>query len=621
VTEFDRTFADVTAEQPERVEAFVDAARNYSELGWALVRAEGKKPVGKGWERTAPEAPDLAAGKWSRWGEKYNLGVVCGPSGLAVVDVDVDDGPEQALLELLGLDELPATPIVRTGRGRLQAYFRDPGGLQKAVVDGIELRVGPHHCVAPPSVHPDTGREYRWLVGHEPWTVPPAQLPARVVEHFAARNGRHNGSAPVVGDVIPIGEIDTTLASLAGTMRRRGMSEDAICAALVTELGRCEPGHTHTEKDCRRIAKSVARYEPAIDSDPDPGPAPGAVATNGGLAFRRLADVEMRSIEWLDKPLWQRAAFHLVVGKKGSGKGTFLAGVAARASRGELFDRPVNVLIVATEDSDEVDVKPRVVAAGGDASRIFTLVGGMKLPNDAPALRAAALEIGDVGVIILDPIASLVRGDTHAEDPVRHAIDPLNALANELDCLLIGVRHLSKDTSRGALASVLGSTAWVDVPRAVLAVAADDEVDDTFHIVVAAGNRSARGGGRMFQIALADVGLKEPVTRAVEAGESGKSIDDLLGQNEPRRRAPKRDGCRTIILRELADEPKPLDHLKAACISEIGCSGETVWLAANALKADGLIDSSPNGFGGGWHWYQTSVPEEDFSTNTEETTK
>src|SRR5207249_204317 len=119
--------------------------------------------------------------------------------------------------------------------------------------------------------------------------------------------------------------------------------------------------------------------------------------------------------EWLDKPLWQRAAFQLVVGRKGAGKGTYLAGLAARASRGELLDHPVNVLVVATEDSDEIDVKPRVVAAGGDPERIHTLVGELRLPQDIPALRAAALEIGDVGEIILDPIASHVRGDTHAE--------------------------------------------------------------------------------------------------------------------------------------------------------------------------------------------------------------
>ena len=60
-------------------------------------------------------------------------------------------------------------------------------------------------------------------------------------------------------------------------MRRTGMSEDEIYAALVVMLDRCEPGHTHTEKDCRRIARSIAK-KPAADSpgclDDDPGPEP-----------------------------------------------------------------------------------------------------------------------------------------------------------------------------------------------------------------------------------------------------------------------------------------------------------------------------------------------------------
>jgi hypothetical protein len=333
------------------------------------------------------------------------------------------------------------------------------------------------------------------------------------------------------------------------------------------------------------------------------------------LEFRRLAEVEMRSIEWLDKPLWQRAAFQLVAGRKGAGKGTYLAGLAARTSRGDLFGGPRNVLIVATEDSDEIDVKPRVVAAGGDVDRIYSLNSAMLLPRDVPALRLAALEIGDVGLIILDPIASHVRGDTHAEEPVRNAIDPLNGLANELDCLLIGVRHLSeKSALNGALAAILGASAWVQVPRAVLAVAPDDEEQMLFHIAVVSGNRSARGAGRTFRIDLVDVGLDEPVTQAVEAGLSNKSVDDLLSAGaDEKRKAPKREGARAIILRELALEPSQLDHIKAVCAAEIAVSGDTVWQAANELKAEGLVRCSNKGFGTPWIWTLTT----DFVPNTD----
>lgn len=344
------------------------------------------------------------------------------------------------------------------------------------------------------------------------------------------------------------------------------------------------------------------------------------ISTNGDqpnstalpLDFRRLTSVEMRSIAWLDRPLWQRAAFQLVVGRKGAGKGTYLANLAARCSRGELYDEPRNVLFLASEDSDEIDLKPRIVAAEGNPDRIYSLNEAMLLPRDEPRLRAAVENVGGVGLVIFDPIASYVRGDTHAEDPVRAAIDPLNDFANGLDLLLLGVRHLSeKDATKGALAAVLGASAWVQVPRAVVAVAPDDEHELTFHIAVAAGNRSARGAGRIFQIELVEVeGLDEPVTRAIETGVSDKKVDDLLGGAvENKRPSPKRDSARNIILRELGEGPKSLDHLKSVCISEIAVSGETVWLAANKLKAEYLVGCSNSGPGTAWLWFLTSGSE------------
>ena len=250
-----------------RTTAFQEAARAYAELGWALVRAEGKRAKGTRWQETKPDTPEHAAGLWGEWGARWNIGVVCGPSGVAVLDVDVEGDALAAYLELLGATGLPATPIVRTGSGKVQAYYADPGGLQKTVRDGFELRVGPHQCIAPPSVHPDSGKPYHWLVGHEPWTIPLAPLPQRLIDYFAAERDGNRAASPI-GEVIPVGEIDTTLASLAGTMRRRGMSEAAIYAALVAELDRCEPGHTHSEEDCRRIARSVGGYAPAT---PPPG--------------------------------------------------------------------------------------------------------------------------------------------------------------------------------------------------------------------------------------------------------------------------------------------------------------------------------------------------------------
>ncbi|RMF21491.1 MAG: DUF3987 domain-containing protein, partial [Deltaproteobacteria bacterium] len=60
------------------------------------------------------------------------------------------------------------------------------------------------------------------------------------------------------------GRRNNTLASLASTMRRRGMPAEAIEAALLQENAlRCDP--PLPDDEVRRIARSVARYEPSAD--------------------------------------------------------------------------------------------------------------------------------------------------------------------------------------------------------------------------------------------------------------------------------------------------------------------------------------------------------------------
>lgn len=243
-----------------RAALFVDHATRYAELRYALVHCDGKVPKPRAWETTKPEQPTLVAGKWSQFGKRWNLGVVCGPSGVAVLDVDRDNA-DAACLELLGTGELPATPTVRTGSGRLQVYYADPGGLQKRARDGFELRVGPHQCIAPPSVHPDTGRPYEWLPGRAPWEVALAELPATLVAYFGASTNGKAAAGPV-GDAIGAGGRNATLTSLAGTMRRRGMSESEILAALqVANAERCKPPLETAE--VARIAASIATKTPA----------------------------------------------------------------------------------------------------------------------------------------------------------------------------------------------------------------------------------------------------------------------------------------------------------------------------------------------------------------------
>jgi len=220
----------------------------------------------------------------------------------------------------------------------------------------------------------------------------------------------------------------------------------------------------------------------------------------------QLSSVAMMPIVFVDKPLFQANAFHLLVGKKNAGKGTFLSSVAARFTRGELGEKRNVLWIAAGEDSLGLDVHPRIVAAGGDAARVFCPEASYtpRLPADIPLIRQWIEDVGDVGLIVIDPVSGTLCMGTNSnhDTDVRAAISPLNELSGSTESLIIGVRHLGKGASeRGALESVLGSVDWVNVPRAVLAIAIDEDDETIRHVQVKAGNRLPRGSAsRSFRI-------------------------------------------------------------------------------------------------------------------------
>jgi hypothetical protein len=310
------------------------------------------------------------------------------------------------------------------------------------------------------------------------------------------------------------------------------------------------------------------------------------------LMATSLVDVEMRSIEFYDRPIWQQSAFTLLAGTKGAGKGTYLAGLGARVSRDGQ-----NVLFVSSEDSVAIDLKPRLVAANALIGRCFVIQQHVRLPDDLAELYALALDLGGVGLVVIDPIANHI-GDhnSNSDAEVRDAIAPLNHLADKLGCMLIGVRHPGKDRSRGALASILGSTAWVDTPRAVVMIAVDDEDDGVRHIQVVAGNRSRNGKAQAFRIDAVDVpGLAEPITLAVPLGESTKSVDDLIAAGRTSSTGESKTGeARELIIDILEREgDQESDTLDARVAKEVGLKVGTVRNARIALRNEGLVKSYP----------------------------
>ena len=138
-----------------------------------LAPREKKPPLGRRWQVTNDPR---VAGRHLR--ADGNLGIVAGqPNGLAVLD------PDELLCWADMIDTLgqPCAPWVETGRGRLHYYVAWeldlPAKLtwQAIIIGEIQRGPGQQQAVIPPSVHPNTGRPYRWLV--DPAAEPLPELP------------------------------------------------------------------------------------------------------------------------------------------------------------------------------------------------------------------------------------------------------------------------------------------------------------------------------------------------------------------------------------------------------------------------------------------------------------
>lgn len=225
------------------------------------------------------DADQIAA--W--WSKRPNANIGIATTGLAVIDVDAEatwlnDEPDLML-------DLACGPLSRTANAGRQHIFRQPSdrnwrNTSGRLADHVDTRADGGYIVVAPSVL-EGGKTYCWAEGLE-LDEPPEDLPEppswlieqldRLAQPGKPKSGRpsrrtQRATVPPVavcsssGNTIPSGQRNATLARLAGTMRRVGMSESEITAALDrANVDRCRP--PLDAREVQRIAASVARYAP-----------------------------------------------------------------------------------------------------------------------------------------------------------------------------------------------------------------------------------------------------------------------------------------------------------------------------------------------------------------------
>lgn len=244
--------------------AFTTHGRAYFEAGLAVTPTtgfDGKRPILKGYHRKL-----LGPGTIDKLGVKYpdaNLAIVTGLS--KVVVIDVDDPSQRALdvaLERFG----PSPLIIRTG-GRGGHHILYSGNQNLRPHDFrysedllLELKADGNIVITPPSVNPQTGRNYEFVKGglDDFARLPPINI--ATIPGLSSSVGFNSSKASVNKRQIEVGERNKWLFSQC---LRHARACDDLDALIDVARTRAEEhfGERMSDVEIIKTASSAWGYE------------------------------------------------------------------------------------------------------------------------------------------------------------------------------------------------------------------------------------------------------------------------------------------------------------------------------------------------------------------------
>ena len=336
-----------------------------------------------------------------------------------------------------------------------------------------------------------------------------------------------------------------------------------------------------------------------------PAPGDGVVLING-------ADLTPEPIRWLWPGWLALGKLHMLAGATGEGKTTIAMKMAATVTVGGHWAdgsrcEPGNVLIWSGEDDPADTLLPRLLAAGADRTRCY-FVSGVRVEDEVqsfdPARHMAALEeqaraIGGVKLLIVDPVVSAVRGDSHKNTEVRRALQPVVDLASRIDAAAVGISHFSKAGAGADPASrVVGSIAFAAVARVVLVAAKVRTENGEDRRVLARGKSNIGPDEGGFEYSIEQV---EPspgiVASRITWGQPVTGTARQLLAEADEQVSTSAMGAAEDFLRECLTTPMPANTVKREA-ADAGHAWITVRRAANAL---GVVRRK-GGVNNGWYW-------------------
>lgn len=191
-----------------------------------------------------------------------------------------------------------------------------------------------------------------------------------------------------------------------------------------------------------------------------------------------MSEVPTEKVSWLWYPYIPYGKITIVQGDPGDGKTTFILAVTALLTTGrsmpesDIPKEPITVIYQTAEDGLSDTIKPRLVKAGADCTKVAVIDESNQPLSLSDGRLEKAIQQINAKLLILDPLQAYLGGniDMHRANEVRPIFKQLAGIAERTGCAIVIIGHMNKMNGTKGLYRGLGSIDIAAAARSVLLV-------------------------------------------------------------------------------------------------------------------------------------------------------
>ncbi|MCI9225979.1 MAG: AAA family ATPase [Acutalibacter sp.] len=310
------------------------------------------------------------------------------------------------------------------------------------------------------------------------------------------------------------------------------------------------------------------------------------------LRLIRMSEVELQEVRWLWYPYIPQGKLTIIQGNPGEGKTTLALWIAAICSQGqalpgmELRD-PINILYQTVEDGLGDTIKPRLISAGADLSRIQCIDEAEHSLSLLDSRIEQAVKSTNAKLMILDPLQGYLGRDVdmNRANEIRDVLKRLTLIADKTGCSIVLIGHLNKAVGANSAYRGLGSMDFRAAARSVLLVSRMKKDPGVRVIVHDKSSLAPEGKSVAFFI-------EDGALHWVE-GYDKITAEDLLNGGPTNTKVEQTE---RLVRERLSEGPAPVKEIQNL-VRQAGISPRTLDIAKKNMR-----DVISRKEGGHWKW-------------------